>query len=81
MLSDFYDSATSQLDLFGENRLFANGEALMGVMDRINRSGRGNYGLRAVASTKTGRCGGSYCHHPISLTLMKSLASGLANQQ
>ncbi|WP_147293161.1 DUF4113 domain-containing protein, partial [Citrobacter youngae] len=27
--------------LFGENRLFANGEALMGVMDRINRSGRG----------------------------------------
>lgn len=47
MLSDFYDSATSQLDLFGENRLFANGEALMGVMDRINRSGRGNYGLRA----------------------------------
>ncbi|WP_140320507.1 DinB/UmuC family translesion DNA polymerase, partial [Salmonella enterica] len=41
MLSDFYDSATSQLDLFGENRLFANGEALMGVMDRINRSGRG----------------------------------------
>lgn len=45
MLSDFYDSATSQLDLFGENRLFANGEALMGVMDRINRSGRGNYGL------------------------------------
>lgn len=41
MLSDFYDSATSQLDLFGENRLFSNSEALMSVVDKINRSGRG----------------------------------------
>lgn len=42
MLGDFYSQGVSQLNLFDENKLQANSEALMRVMDGINLSGKGN---------------------------------------
>ena len=42
MLSDFFSSGVAQLNLFDENRPYANSVALMETIDRLNTSGRGS---------------------------------------
>lgn len=42
MLSDFFSSGVAQLNLFDENRPYANSAALMETIDRLNTSGRGS---------------------------------------
>ncbi|PRC65811.1 Error-prone, lesion bypass DNA polymerase V (UmuC) [Cronobacter sakazakii] len=41
MLGDFYSQAVGQLNLFDEKAPRANSEALMSLMDKLNRQGRG----------------------------------------
>lgn len=42
MLSDFFSSGVAQLNLFDENRPYANSAALMETIDRLNTSGKGS---------------------------------------
>ncbi|WP_449507638.1 translesion error-prone DNA polymerase V subunit UmuC [Enterobacter ludwigii] len=42
MLSDFFSQGVAQLNLFDEHRPQANSSALMQVVDRLNRTGRGS---------------------------------------
>ncbi|ADP12856.1 DNA-directed DNA polymerase [Erwinia sp. Ejp617] len=41
MLADFYSNGVSQLNLFDEQRVWANSAALMQTIDSLNRSGKG----------------------------------------
>ncbi len=45
MLNDFRHCGVTQLPLFDEGRSYANSDALMNVLDTINNSGKGKYGL------------------------------------
>lgn len=47
MLSDFFSQGVAQLGLFDEHPPRPDSTALMQVIDRLNRSGRGLCGLRA----------------------------------
>jgi len=42
MLADFYEHGAYQHDFFRADGMKANSQALMNVMDQINRSGQGN---------------------------------------
>ncbi|NUL35235.1 translesion error-prone DNA polymerase V subunit UmuC [Kosakonia sacchari] len=42
MLADFFSSGVAQLNLFDENRPYANSALLMETIDRLNTSGRGS---------------------------------------
>ncbi len=41
MLGDFFSQGVAQLNLFDENAPRVNSEALMSLMDKLNRQGRG----------------------------------------
>ena len=55
MLNDFRPCGVTQLSLFDEGRSYANSDALMNVLDTINNSGKGKYGLPVGASHRRGQ--------------------------
>lgn len=52
MLADFFNTGVAQLDLFDRRGLQANSAALMGIIDEINRTGKGRIGFAGQGMDK-----------------------------
>ena len=55
MLQDFYSQGVAQLGLFDEYKPRHNSEQLMGVLDRINNSGRAKLWFAGQGRTRRGQ--------------------------
>lgn len=53
MLSDFFGEGEAQLNLFEEHQPYANSQALMDVVDKLNGSGRGTIWFAGQGAQKS----------------------------